>query len=982
MANLNEEARIPVYINDEQAKSALRNLQGEAEKWKKKMYEAMEGGDPKGVKEAERELKKVNKQVSELKREAFDVNKVLNNLSSASAKDMRRALQSLTREMDGLNRNSKEYQDLFNKKMLIKDEFKKINGSLRTQTGLLGGLESKLALMPGAFGGMAAGIVSVGRATLAFFLTPIGLIVGLIGGIVLGTKALITNSIEFSKAASSLSAITGAVGKDLDFLKKQAREISKESTQSATDMLNAFKTIGGAMPELLKNGPLLAEVTKNAVALSESSGGELSVTAAAKAAAAALNQFNIPLTESARAVNVLAAGSEAGAAEVDNITESLKNLGPVASNANMSLENTVAAIEVVAEKGIVGAEAGTKLRGVILKLQAESLGYASGQFNLRDAMDEANKAIEAQSTAIEKDAYLAKLFGIENVTAGKIMLDNVEKYESLTNAVTGTSTAYDQAKIQQNNLSASNKKFSEAWKNMMLSIEDGNGILAVSWKAIVDTGTWLINGMTTQFENLGASVRAVGIVFKNFYEQMKTPVAALGRLLKAVFTMDYSDMGPALAAFKSSFSEIGKDGSLNLGKIALEQLKLGAASKAATAEIKKQKKELEELNVDPNTGGGSSDGGKTKYETALAALDAANQERMDRLVIQYEKEAWTDQEYKAQLIVAELAYLETKKALQIQFGENTLSTEAAISKKRVEAQKEINDLLAEGEKELFDEIAADSKEVDEAAKATMQTADAALKSLEDSATKEKQIMEQRQQTYLQFAQMIGQSFGDLMADSEATFGDYLKNTLVMALDALHQFYLIEQAKVWIRAATEGAPLNPLAIAKAIAKIAFMEMAFQGVKGLLSGKAEGGYTEPGGKYEPAGIVHKGEYVIPQEGVNNTALRPMIDIMEMARRNGSLARLDLRPVFASVSAASGKGYASGGYAGVNDLSNPPQPYTPDPAFSRLLSDNLKATKQMADAAEKLWKDGTYTRLLGRDGLINQEAEYQKMKSNVTL
>src|SRR5690606_25125946 len=105
MAGLNEEARIPVYINDEQAKSALKTLQAETEKWRKKMYDAMAGGDLKGMKEAEREIKKVNKQVSELKREAFDVNKVLSNLSTASTKDMRKAIQLLNREMDGLNRN-------------------------------------------------------------------------------------------------------------------------------------------------------------------------------------------------------------------------------------------------------------------------------------------------------------------------------------------------------------------------------------------------------------------------------------------------------------------------------------------------------------------------------------------------------------------------------------------------------------------------------------------------------------------------------------------------------------------------------------------------------------------------------------------------------------------------------------------------------------------------------------------------------------
>jgi hypothetical protein len=51
------------------------------------------------------------------------------------------------------------------------------------------------------------------------------------------------------------------------------------------------------------------------------------------------------------------------------------------------------------------------------------------------------------------------------------------------------------------------------------------------------------------------------------------------------------------------------------------------------------------------------------------------------------------------------------------------------------------------------------------------------------------------------------------------------------------------------------------------------------KQAISGFAEGGYTGHGGKYEPAGVVHRGEYVLPQEvvrsiGVGNLdALRSM-------------------------------------------------------------------------------------------------------------
>jgi hypothetical protein len=43
----------------------------------------------------------------------------------------------------------------------------------------------------------------------------------------------------------------------------------------------------------------------------------------------------------------------------------------------------------------------------------------------------------------------------------------------------------------------------------------------------------------------------------------------------------------------------------------------------------------------------------------------------------------------------------------------------------------------------------------------------------------------------------------------------------------------------------------------------------------NGKSSGGYTGPGDKYEPAGIVHKGEYVIPKEGVDQKTGLPKKD-----------------------------------------------------------------------------------------------------------
>ena len=136
MAGINEEARIPVYINDEQAKSALKNLTLEAEKWRKKMQEAMAGGDMKGMKDAERELKSVNKEMGNLKKASFDVDKVLKNLSSAAPRDIKKAIRELNQEQDKLNRNTWEYADNQRKLQLLRTEFHGINSELREQRGI------------------------------------------------------------------------------------------------------------------------------------------------------------------------------------------------------------------------------------------------------------------------------------------------------------------------------------------------------------------------------------------------------------------------------------------------------------------------------------------------------------------------------------------------------------------------------------------------------------------------------------------------------------------------------------------------------------------------------------------------------------------------------------------------------------------------------------------------------------------------------
>ena len=303
------------------------------------------------------------------------------------------------------------------------------------------------------------------------------------GGILKFLNTFVKNSAELQQALSSLSAITGATGEDLEFYEQAAKQASKETLQSAADIVRSYELVGSKRPELLKNKEALAEVTKQAIILSEATGGKLGVAEAAEATASALNQFELSSNKAGIAINVLAAGSKEGAAAVPEITAAMDQFGAVAATGNVSLEQSVGLIETLAEKNIVGAEAGTKLRNVLLKLQEDQSNYKDGVFDL-------DLALENLSQSNMSITELTKKFGAENVVAAKILERNIDKVRQYTEAVTGTNVALEQQAKQNNNAISAWKKFTNFINTKLTS-----GPLA-GWL------TEKINGLTTALENL------------------------------------------------------------------------------------------------------------------------------------------------------------------------------------------------------------------------------------------------------------------------------------------------------------------------------------------------------------------------------------------------------------------------------------------------------------------------------------------------
>lgn len=268
-------------------------------------------------------------------------------------------------------------------------------------------------------------------------------------------EKLTSNGISFQQSMADLSSITGITGKDLEDLGRVARETGKESGLGATGAADAFALLASQI-QIDKIGMSgLKILQKETITLAHAAGMEMSD--AATAMAATINQFGLKATEANRVINVLAAGSKYGAAEIVDLAQSFKVSGAVAASAGLSVEQAAGAIEVLSKSNLKGAEAGTALRNILLKMQTVlNVDFSKTGFGT---------ALDALKPKLNDVTFLSKTFGMENIAAAQFLITNAHAVDEMTQAVTGTNVAEEQAAIRTNTTE-------EAMKRMQAKIDD------------------------------------------------------------------------------------------------------------------------------------------------------------------------------------------------------------------------------------------------------------------------------------------------------------------------------------------------------------------------------------------------------------------------------------------------------------------------------------------------------------------------------
>lgn len=275
---------------------------------------------------------------------------------------------------------------------------------------------------------------------------------------------------EFEQSMAGLSSITGIVGDDLERLGKIARQSGVDSGLGAKGAVDAFALLASQIQvdDIGMDG--LIELQKQTITLSQAAG--MSMTDAANSMAGTINQFGLQASEANRVINVLAAGSKYGAAEITQLSESFKVTGAACAAAGLSVEQTAGALEVLSKNNLKGAEAGTALRNIMLKMQT-ALGVDFNKTSLSEALTKLKPKM--------KDAtYMAKIFGMENIAAAQFLIKNADAVDTMTQKVTGTQVATEQAAVNtdtwNHRLEVQAARLNE-W-GMRLA-ENGKGILNV-----------------------------------------------------------------------------------------------------------------------------------------------------------------------------------------------------------------------------------------------------------------------------------------------------------------------------------------------------------------------------------------------------------------------------------------------------------------------------------------------------------------------
>lgn len=325
---------------------------------------------------------------------------------------------------------------------------------------------------------VASGMENTGRksALIASGMTAAGLAVAAFG------VAAVKMAADFDQQMSTVQANTGATSAQMDQLRAAAIEAGASTVYSASDSADAINDLGKAgmsVTDILTGG------LSGALNLAASDG--MAVGDAAEYMANALSMFHLKGSQASQVADTLAAGAGKAVGNVSDFGEALNNCGAQANSFGMNIQETTGVLALFAQNGTIGAEAGTQLNSMLMKLAAPSTeaantmkelgisaydaqGHFVGMANFAGQLQKAEKNL----TDEQRNQANATIFGSYAIKAANYLYEAGESgVNKWTKAVSESGYAAEQAAAKNNNLKGDLENLSGSMESLMISVGEG-----------------------------------------------------------------------------------------------------------------------------------------------------------------------------------------------------------------------------------------------------------------------------------------------------------------------------------------------------------------------------------------------------------------------------------------------------------------------------------------------------------------------------
>ena len=320
-----------------------------------------------------------------------------------------------------------------------------------------------------------------------------------------------------------VQAVTSSTGEQFDQLTKTAQRLGRETSFTAQQVADAMIGLG----RMGFNPSEIVSAIDSVLNLSRATGTDLAESA--DIAANSLRIFGLEAEKMSQVSDVLTATANGSAQTLTDLFEGLKMAAPQAASCGESIEETCAALGVMANMGIKGSLAGTALRKAFVqfadtKVQAmlrevgvESVDASGNLRKMATVMRDIAVATAKMPTA-ERLSFMKDVFDVRGMMSGISLTANIDEMDKFLARLKDVSGAADEtARAMDRGIGGSFRLFRSAVEGTMNAVGE---VLTETLKPMTDDVTAVINtftkwveanrGLVTSVAATVASVAALG----------------------------------------------------------------------------------------------------------------------------------------------------------------------------------------------------------------------------------------------------------------------------------------------------------------------------------------------------------------------------------------------------------------------------------------------------------------------------------------